>query len=338
MTKATLKKLLMIIALALVIALTVGVIAQSVIISNLKHKQTDIQTETATDENGNFMDSTTVYNLPKAMKFTATALAASANSTGISVNVTANVEPSTASNKAVDWSVMWSDSTKNANVTDYVTVTPASNGSTTATITCYKAFDGDILVVVTTREGGYTADCVVSFVGKPTSLTLSSVNANKVGDKYGLGVGTTYDFIISLTNAINAVGAAYKDYSVAVVATGDLTVGTYEYDPRGSKTWYSTKSAKLSDYVNDIISCTVEGDTLHVTITKSIEGYYSSMVRNGTVKTYYDKVKSVDSECYFTVYVNCKKIGVNMQDTIKVAIDNSVVTGVSISGNGIIEI
>lgn len=336
MTRTKLKTIVMIIALVLVVALTAGLIAQSITISKLKQAQEQLQTINATDENDNKMDNSTVYNLPKAMKFSAMALAA--NPAGISVNVTANVEPSTATNKAVDWSVMWADTTNTANVSDYVTVTPASNGSTTATITCYKAFTGDILVVVTTREGGYTADCVVSFVGKPTSLTLTSVNANKTGDKYGLGVGITYDFNINLTNAINAVGAAYKDYSVAVVATGDLTVGTYEYDPRGSKTWYNTKSAKLSDYVNDIITCTVEGETLHVTINKSIEGYYSSMVRNGSVKTYYDKVQSVDSECYFTVYVNCKKIGVNMQDTIKVAIDNTVVTGVSIAGNGIIEI
>ncbi|MDE5721717.1 MAG: hypothetical protein K2I30_03120 [Clostridia bacterium] len=331
MTISKLKTIVMIIALVLVVALTAGLIAQSVTIGKLKQSQEQLQTTYATDENGNKMDNSTVYNLPKAMSFSAVALAA--NPTGITVNVTASVEPSTATNKAVDWSVMWADSTNTANVTDYVTVTPASNGSTTATVTCYKAFTGDILVVVTTREGGYTADCVVTFVGKPTSLTLTSVNANKSGDKYGLGVGTTYDFNINLTNAINAVGAAYKDYSVAVVATGDLTVGTYESDPRGSKTWYTTKAAKLSDYVNDIITCTVEGETLHVTINKSIEGYYSSMVRNGTVRTYYDKVKSVDSECYFTVYVNCKKIGVSMQDTIKVAIDNSVVTGVSVTGS-----
>lgn len=334
MTKSKLKTIVMIIALVLVAALTAGIIAQSVTISKLKQAQEQLQTTNATDENGNYMDNSTVYELPKAMSFSAMALAA--NPAGISVNVTASVEPSTATNKAVDWSVMWSDNTNAASVTDYVTVTPASNGSTTATITCYQAFSGDILVVVTTREGGYTADCVVSFVGKPTSLTLTSVNANKNGDKYGLGVGTTYDFKINLTNAFNTVGEAYKDYTVSIVATGDLTVGTYETDPRGSAVWYTTKTAKLSDYVND--TCTVEGDTLHVTITKSIEGYYSSMVRTGTVRTYYDKVQSVDSECYFTIKVHCKKIGVSMQDSIMVTVDNTVVTGVSISGNGVIEI
>ncbi|MDE6586619.1 MAG: hypothetical protein K2K80_08065 [Clostridia bacterium] len=336
MAKSKIKIIIAIIALALVVALTAGLIAQSITISKLKQSQEQLQTTYATDENGVNMDNSSTYKMPKTMKFSAVALAA--NPAGISVNVTAAVEPATATNKAVDWSVMWADTTNTANVSDYVTVTPASNGSTTATITCYKAFTGDILVVVTTREGGYTADCVVSFVGKPTSLKLTSVNANKTGDKYGLGVGITYDFNISLSNAINAVGEAYKDYSVSVVATGDLTVGTYEYDPRGSKTWYNTHSAKLSDYVNDIITCTIAGETLRVTINKSIEGYYSDMVRSGSIKTYHNKVQSVDSECYFTVYVNCKKIGVSVQDTIKVAIDSSVVTGVSISGNGVIEI
>ena len=330
MDKSKIKNIVMIIALVLVVVLTAGLIAQSVTVKKLKQVNEQLQANYATDDSGNAMDNSTNYNLPKAMKFSAVALAA--NPTGISVNVTANVEPATATNKAVDWSVMWADNSNTANVTDYVTVTPASNGSTSATITCYKAFTGDILVVVTTREGGYTADCVVSFVGKPTSLKLTSVNANKTGDKYGLGVGITYDFNINLTNAINAVGDAYKDYSVSVVATGDLTVGTYEYDPRGSGKWYTTKAAKLSEFADDIITCTVEGNTLHITIKKSISGYYSDMVRSGTVKTYHNKVQSVDSECYFTVYVNCKKIGVNMQDTVKVAIDSSVVTGVSVTG------
>ena len=330
MAKSKIKIIIAIIAVALVLALTAGLIAQSVTINKLKQSQEQLQTIYVTDENGVNMDNSKTYNLPKAMRFSAVALAA--NPTGITVNVTAKVEPETATNKAVDWSVMWADSSNAASVTEYVPVTPASNGSTNATITCYKAFTGDILVVVTTREGGYTADCVVSFVGKPTSLKLTSVNANKSGDKYGLGVGITYDFNINLTNAINTVGDDYKDYSVAVIATGDLTVGTYEYDPRGSGKWYTTRAAKLSEFLDDLITYSVDGNTLHVTIKKSIEGYYSDMVRNGTVKTYHNKVQSVDSECYFTVYVNCKKIGTNMQDTIKVAIDNSVVTGVSVTG------
>lgn len=336
MEKSKIKTIVMIVALVLVVVLTAGLIVQSVTINKLKQSQEQAQTANAMDENGNLMDNSAVYDLPKVMTFSSAALIA--NPAGISVTVTANVEPATATNKAVDWSVMWSDSTKSESVTDYVTVTPASNGSTTATITCYKAFSGDILVVVTTREGGYTADCVVSFVGKPTSLTLTSVNANKSGDKYGLGVGVTYDFNINLSNAINAVGDAYKDYSIGITATGDLTVGTYENDPRGSQTWYNEKAAKLSDYMDDIITCSIEGNVLHVTIKKSIEGYYSSMVRSGSIKTYYDKVKSVNSECYFTIAVYPKKIGVQMKDTIKVAIDSSVVTGVSITGNGVIEI
>lgn len=126
MTKSKLKTIVMIIALVLVAALTAGIIAQSVTISKLKQAQEQLQTTNATDENGNYMDNSTVYELPKAMSFSAMALAA--NPAGISVNVTASVEPSTATNKAVDWSVMWSDNTNAASVTDYVTVTPASNG------------------------------------------------------------------------------------------------------------------------------------------------------------------------------------------------------------------
>ena len=92
-----------------------------------------------------------------------------------SQTLTATVIPDTAKNKLVDWSVAWSDSSNTTPVTNYVTVTPASNGSTTATVTCKAAFSGTIIVTVTTRESGYKADCVVSFVGIPTDLAISPI-------------------------------------------------------------------------------------------------------------------------------------------------------------------
>ena len=256
------------------------------------------------------------------------------NGTSVSQTITATVEPSTASNKKVDWSVMWADSGNTSNVTDYVTVTPSSDGSTTATVTCSKAFTGNILVTVTTREGGFTADCVVSFVGIPTSLKISTTEVTKSNDKYGLGVGVEYHFTITQNNVFGVVGADYQDISINVEATGDLTVGTYEYDSRGaSGEWYSVESKKLSECMNDILEYSVSGNTLNITMKKSIDGYYSSMERNGTVRTYYNRVQSVDSDCFFTFTVYNKKIGVSLKDTFVVDIDPNVVTGVSVNGS-----
>ena len=247
----------------------------------------------------------------------------------VSQTLKATITPATATNQKVSWSVSWEDSSNTATVINYVTVTPASAGSTTATVTCHQPFSGNVLVTVTTEEGGFAADCIVTFVGIPSSINVSCANVTPSGNRYGLGVGNTYDFSIQLDNVFGQVGDIYKSYNVGVMATGTLTVGTYENDPKGSSSWYSERSANLSEFTNDILTYSIEGGTLHVKFNKSIEGYYSSMKRNGTVRTYYDKVKSVNSDCYFTFTISSKEYGLDLTKQIIVYIDGSVVTGVT---------
>lgn len=258
-----------------------------------------------------------------------------ASETSVSQTLVATITPNTATNKKVDWSISWLDSTAagNAKVTDYVTVTPLNDGSLTATVTCYKAFEQDVLVTVTTREGGFQADCIVTFVGFPASMSITSSSLSPTsGNTYGLGVGLTYDFDINLSNVFGVVGEKYHDYSVGVQATGTLTVGTLEDDPRASAgVWYDTRTANLSEFTDQILEYSVEGDILHVKFKKSIEGFYSSMVRNGSVKTYYDRVKSIDAPCSFLIQVNVKEIGASFNSRITVVIDSTVVTGVEMT-------
>ena len=275
---------------------------------------------------------TEFVNTQNVMLAAVTPMSMTKGTNTVSQTLKATITPATATNQYVTWSVSWEDTSKTATVTNYVTVTPASAGSTTATVTCHQPFDGNILVTVTTQEGGFAADCVVTFVGIPSSIDVSCANVTPSGDTYGLGLGTTYNFDILLDNAFGQVGDKYKKYNIGVMATGSLTVGTYESDPRGSSSWYDERTANLSEFTDDILSYSVEGNTLKVTFNKSIEGYYSSMKRNGTVRTYYDKVKSVNSDCYFTITVSTQEIGVSMSKQFKVAIDGSVVTGVTVNG------
>ena len=104
-----------------------------------------------------------VYNMPKDMAFTAKTLAAAqANGQTVNVKIQASVTPWDAANQQVDYSIAWGAAPTHGKeaVTDYVTVTQDSDGSLTATISCKKAFGGDkIIVTVTTRDGGFTANC-----------------------------------------------------------------------------------------------------------------------------------------------------------------------------------
>ena len=81
----------------------------------------------------------------------ATPIPLSATSNTLQQTLTATIIPASAANKKVDWTVAWAHSGNKSKVTDYVTVIPKSNGSTTATVTCRQAFSGNIIITVTTR-------------------------------------------------------------------------------------------------------------------------------------------------------------------------------------------
>ena len=93
--------------------------------------------------------------------------------------LTATVTPSHAMNKEVDWSVAFADPetawAKGKTVTDYVTVTPESDGALTATVECLQAFAAKIKVTVTSREDpSITAECVCDYAQRCTPLFSAS--------------------------------------------------------------------------------------------------------------------------------------------------------------------
>lgn len=98
--------------------------------------------------------------------------------------VTATVTPSDAFNQELDWSVEWVNPSSawasGKSVSDYVTVTPESDGANKATVSCLQAFGEQIRVVATSRDnsdvsGKVTVDYRQRYVG--TEASLSFVNA-----------------------------------------------------------------------------------------------------------------------------------------------------------------
>ena len=91
--------------------------------------------------------------------------------------LTATVEPNYAANKAVDWSVAFvnasSEWATGKTVTDYVTVTPESDGALKATVKCLKAFGEQIKVTVTSRDNAdASASCLLDYKQKLAGGTL----------------------------------------------------------------------------------------------------------------------------------------------------------------------
>ena len=297
-----------------------------------------------------------VYNMPKAMAFTAKTLAAAqANGQTVDVKIQASVTPWDAANQQVDYSIAWGAAPTHGKetVTDYVTVTQDSDGSLTATISCKKAFGGDkIIVTVTTRDGGFTANCTVSFVGVASTISITNSSLNPISDTnrgnyYQLGTNKTYNFTVNLGNVFNTIGS--KNLTVTLGGVGELYFGDEFVDgSSGMGSFSNMAKRKMSNIVNKFItSATISGTTLTVkTGTVVVENYYDEMVNDTeyfTGTTYkgryvfedeYDLTGGKDFKtnseaniaalpsCYFTITVKDTVSG--LSETVKVWLVTSV--------------
>ena len=163
------------------------------------------------------------------------------NKTTLKQTLTATIQPATTENKEVDWTVAWADSTGAGDVSDYITVTPESDGSTTATVTCYQPFTGDIVITVITRDGGFTARCLCNYVGKPTSLAIEPTGATTVSDsQWNIRVaevksGNIYYFDLLPSNVFGSTGSTLTpDYDISIQAHGGIDTHQKNYDSTGA--------------------------------------------------------------------------------------------------------
>ena len=261
---------------------------------------------------------------------TATVLAAD---NSVSKTLTATVLPETAENKKVDWSVEWDNTENTTDVTEYVTVTPSADGSTTATVTCYKAFTGNIIITVTTRENGYSATCLVSFIGIPTEIALNGSLPPSAGE-YNVGIGETYTFDVTLTNPFNQVGSQFNDITCGVNGVGSVVLGYMEhYNSSGIDKWYdeSDETVTLDSLKENFITVSYSAGKLSITTIKSIESYYSSVQRmdGGRTRAYHDKFRSYVDDCYFKVWIKENTSGLTKEFNVR--FDDAVVTGVNMN-------
>ena len=122
-------------------------------------------------------------------------------------SVSATVYPTYTTDKSVDWSVEFVNPSSTwatgKTVTDYVTVSPLSDGSTEAVITCHKAFGEQIKVIVTSRVNiSASASCFVDFEKKIS---------------YNSTIRNTY-----LTNGANALASAYSIRGGSYIDLGNI--------------------------------------------------------------------------------------------------------------------
>jgi len=180
----------------------------------------------------------------------------------VSQTITAEVLPVTLLSKymKVDWSVRWEDESITDSVDDYIEVIPESDGSCTASVRCYKAFTGkNIIITVTTRNGNYSADCICSYVGKPSILNhdisnvISSYDSNWNCDVYDLLTGNTFFYSLTLDNIFGEVTSSFvPEYTVSYEYFGNIICQRNQYNEAGdSISNTSSKTCTLSSSISN---------------------------------------------------------------------------------------
>lgn len=176
------------------------------------------QPETS-DDNGGAVINESASNGIKLMSARIAPTAYAAN--GISpqadsaYTLTATITPADANNKAVDWSIAWVNSNSayasGKTVTDYVTVTPTSDGALTANVECKQAFGEQIKVTATSRDNpAMKAECTVDYAQKITNMSLAFGNVNCVQNDY-----TPIGWVTG-ANATSSGGAVNFSYDTSI--------------------------------------------------------------------------------------------------------------------------
>ena len=302
-----------IISFLLIFVLLAGMIGAWVMLLKPENEAPQQEEEVIESEPG----TAEVMSVALAMK------AAPAANGGVSKELTATVYPSDARNKAVDWTLEWLDTEKQDVLSEYLTLVPSSDGANTATLTCLKAFEGEALITVTTREGGYIDTCRVVFVGDPTSLTVScdaTTASGSFGSYYELGVGNSYTFDLTPDNAFGFVGAECS-YNYTVTGYGSIKVQQQKYSTSNdSISW--TEGTESTVNINDITTVSkyepsvfdwaIDGNKLTVTVNCTPESYYISSQRVGNTITYENKFREyTDDNWYYEVKVTETNSGVS---------------------------
>ena len=349
----------------------VGVILAGIILGWFDKKEEppaeEEQTEQAaiTDGEGNAMDADMVYPMPAKMSFNAQTFAqfgepnAVTSEQSVDVRIQAYVTPEDAANKEVDFSVAWGNAPTHGSepVTNYLTVTPDSDGSTMATVSCKKAFGDDTIVItVTTRDGGFTATCTVTFEGTPNSLKFVYDDREYSStEEITVQANAEYSVKLQLVGEFGEAGEKFGDFEVVSVTMQGKFNAKRRGINNGATLYEDTIVIDLEDpyyYAYDITSggngskvtftasqfmeCSIEGDTLKINALRSETSFsYPSMPpRTGTRVTYespyYDpRGGGEPSDCRMCVLVKDKVSGV--EGLIYIDIEGTAVSGVSLS-------
>ena len=142
---------------------------------------------------------------------------ASADESGVTQRFTATITPDDATDKKVDWSVAFknagSEWANGKNISDYVTVTPTSDGSLYADVTCKAAFGEQIILTVTSRDNAKAkATATVDYRKKVIACEIKLNGSDSDVVDFSLA-GTSYNITAT---PVMSVGTLNNEQSVLI--------------------------------------------------------------------------------------------------------------------------
>lgn len=140
--------------------------------------------------------------------------------------VTATVYPEDAANKKVDWSVAFANASSTwasgKKVTDYVTVTPSSDGALTAVVQNVAAFGEQIIVKTTSRDNAEAyATLNVEYLQRTTGYTLTlndktysttGTKTNSVTPDFSVGKGCNVNLVVNKSTVYTRANTDKAEY------------------------------------------------------------------------------------------------------------------------------
>ena len=188
--------------------------------------------DNVTDENGEVL-SEGVNVMPARMTFR-NARAITNASDYDSVTIQATIKPDNATNKSVSWSVAFVNPTSawatGKNVTDYITVTPQSEGSNIATIDCLRPFGEQVkITVVSESNRNAKAECVVDFAQRIQKVSFEVQCPEEDYSLMGFSMDALYlDVGLDWDLWIDEPTREYTDYTVEDVFDPELLIYSNE--------------------------------------------------------------------------------------------------------------
>lgn len=200
----------------------------------------------------------------------------------------ATVRPESAKDKSVSWSVSCSDA--NVNASDYIRLLPGDDNKVTVlALQPFRALE--FTIKCTTNVGGYSAECKVTYEGRPEFLDFYLLNEDGsdtcIAGKETFGSGADYKIKMVLGNAFEDVGDNYGIYEVSLKLVGTIKADCIKYNSSGSWLYSTNEAYDISAYASKFASVAVEGNVLTVTVKQAIESFQGDYMGGATAGEYW---------------------------------------------------